>query len=84
MHNKGKPPIKWVNHLVQNNNYIYNQLCNCNHNYLGIFLISAQQNTGGQMSSMKEKKDIGKRIVLLENRLDGVMINFNATLAHNR
>ena len=48
------------------------------------FLISAQQNTGGQMSSMKEKKDIGKRIVLLENRLDGVMINFNATLAHNR
>ena len=35
------------------------------------------------MTSIKEKKDIGKRIVLLENRLDGVMINFNATLAHN-
>ncbi len=34
------------------------------------------QGPGGStnMSSMKEKKDIGKKIVLLENRLDGVMI----------
>ena len=44
---------------------------------------SNQQNPGAPMTSIKEKKDIGKRIVLLENRLDGVMINFNATLAHN-
>jgi len=43
---------------------------------------SNQQNAPGS-SNIKEKKDIGKRIVLLENRLDGVMINFNATLAHN-
>ena len=31
----------------------------------------------------KEKKDVGQKIMLLENRLDGVMINFNATLAQN-
>ena len=32
---------------------------------------------------MREKRDIGQRIVLLENRLDGVMISFNATLSQN-
>ena len=31
----------------------------------------------------REKKDINQRIMLLENRLDGVMISFNATLAQN-
>jgi hypothetical protein len=31
----------------------------------------------------REKRDIGQRIVLLENRLDGVMVQFNATLAQN-
>jgi chromosome segregation ATPase len=31
----------------------------------------------------KEKKDLSQKILLLENRLDGVMINFNATLAQN-
>ena len=31
----------------------------------------------------KEKKDLSQKIMLLENRLDGVMINFNATLAQN-
>jgi hypothetical protein len=34
-------------------------------------------------SSVREKRDIGQRIVLLENRLDGVMVQFNATLAQN-
>ena len=32
---------------------------------------------------MRDKRDVGQRIVLLENRLDGVMINFNATLSAN-
>lgn len=32
---------------------------------------------------VREKRDIGQRIVLLENRLDGVMVQFNATLAQN-
>lgn len=31
----------------------------------------------------REKKDISQRIMLLENRLDGVMISFNGTLAQN-
>ena len=30
--------------------------------------------------TVKEKKDIGKRIVLLENRLDGVMIGYTMWL----
>ena len=34
-------------------------------------------------SLVREKRDIGQRIVLLENRLDGVMVQFNATLAQN-
>lgn len=38
---------------------------------------------GPAVSSVKEKKEVGKRIVLLENRLDGVMVGFNATLAQN-
>lgn len=38
---------------------------------------------GPSAASMREKKDVGKRIVLLENRLDGVMVGFNATLAQN-
>lgn len=29
---------------------------------------------GPSAASMREKKDVGKRIVLLENRLDGVMV----------
>lgn len=33
--------------------------------------------------SVRERRDIGQRIVLLENRLDGVMVQFNATLAQN-
>ena len=35
------------------------------------------------VSSVREKRDLGQRISLLENRLDGVMINFNATLSQN-
>ena len=31
----------------------------------------------------RDKRDISQKIQLLENRLDGVMINFNATLAQN-
>lgn len=31
----------------------------------------------------REKRDVAQRIALLENRLDGVMINFNATLSQN-
>ncbi|XP_059086891.1 coiled-coil domain-containing protein 63-like [Tigriopus californicus] len=31
----------------------------------------------------REKRDVSQRITLLENRLDGVMINFNATLSQN-
>ena len=34
-------------------------------------------------AAAREKRDIGQRIVLLENRLDGVMVQFNATLAQN-
>ena len=34
-------------------------------------------------SAVREKKEINQRIMLLENRLDGVMISFNATLAQN-
>jgi hypothetical protein len=34
-------------------------------------------------TTVREKRDIGQRIVLLENRLDGVMVQFNATLAQN-
>ena len=34
-----------------------------------------QQPGGGNSgNSVKEKKEVGKRIVLLENRLDGVMV----------
>ena len=36
---------------------------------------AAQQSSGGPgAANMKEKKEVGKRIVLLENRLDGVMV----------
>jgi hypothetical protein len=35
-----------------------------------------QQSAGNSMPNVREKKDIGKRIVLLENRLDGVMIRY--------
>ena len=31
----------------------------------------------------REKRDVSQKIELLENRLDGVIINFNATLAQN-
>ena len=37
----------------------------------------------GSNAVAREKKDINQRIMLLENRLDGVMISFNATLAQN-
>ena len=33
-----------------------------------------QPGGGASASSIKEKKEVGKRIVLLENRLDGVMV----------
>ena len=33
-----------------------------------------QPGPGTSASSIKEKKEVGKRIVLLENRLDGVMV----------
>lgn len=36
---------------------------------------SAPQTPGGGMT-VRDKKDIGKKIVLLENRLDGVMIRY--------
>ncbi len=35
------------------------------------------------LSNLREKRDVGQKIVLLENRLDGVMTNFNATLSQN-
>ena len=35
---------------------------------------SQQPGGGASTSSIKEKKEVGKRIVLLENRLDGVMV----------
>ena len=49
---------------------------------------SASSSSGGKGSSsssttLKDKKELGQRIVLLENRLDGVMTSFNATLAQN-
>ena len=46
---------------------------------------SASAGSKGSSSSttMKDKKELGQRIVLLENRLDGVMTSFNATLALN-
>ena len=34
-------------------------------------------------TTLRDKKELGQRIVLLENRLDGVMTSFNATLAQN-
>lgn len=34
-------------------------------------------------ANLRDKKELGHKIVLLENRLDGVMTNFNATLAQN-
>ena len=34
-------------------------------------------------AAVREKKDVSQRIMLLENRLDQVMISFNATLAQN-
>ena len=48
---------------------------------------SASPSSGSKGSSssttLKDKKELGQRIVLLENRLDGVMTSFNATLAQN-
>ena len=48
---------------------------------------SASSSSGSKGSSssttLKDKKELGQRIVLLENRLDGVMTSFNATLAQN-
>jgi len=34
-------------------------------------------------ANLREKRDVAAKIVLLENRLDGVMTNFNATLSQN-
>ncbi len=44
---------------------------------------SAAANTTKMLSNLREKRDVGQKIVLLENRLDGVMTNFNATLSQN-
>ena len=44
---------------------------------------ATKQQQAKDAKAVKDKKDIGQRIVLLENRLDGVMINFNATLSRN-
>lgn len=47
-------------------------------------LVSPGPAAGAKSSAnLREKRDIGQRIVLLENRLDGVMISFNATLSQN-
>ena len=34
-------------------------------------------------AAARDKNDVAHRIGLLENRLDGVMVNFNATLSTN-
>ena len=48
---------------------------------------TSSKSGGGKSSStsstLRDKKELGQRIVLLENRLDGVMTGFNATLAQN-
>ncbi len=38
---------------------------------------------GGASAAVRDKRDVVRRIGLLENRLDGVMVNFNATLSQN-
>lgn len=38
---------------------------------------------GAKAQLVRDKKDISRRITLLENRLDGVLTSFNATLAKN-
>ena len=44
---------------------------------------AASKSSSSSSTSLRDKKELGQRIVLLENRLDGVMTSFNATLAQN-